>query len=214
MPRPRLHSLDDLLDVAERQVVRGDPAGLTLRSLAAASGASNGTIYHAFHSKEELLARLWLRASARLGHVIEQTTEQASSGSASPEDRVVAVATAPVDFACRFRLSAELFFAQRSDQLFSAEIAPDLLDALAAERRRFTQRLIELAEGLWQRRDRAAVDAIAACVVDVPGGILRRALIEGRTLDDETPRRITAGVRAILAVPLPPPTSRTKRSHP
>ena len=67
MARARLHSLDELLDVAEEIVTHGDPSGLTLRSLAATSGASNGTIYHAFHSKEELLARLWLRASARLG---------------------------------------------------------------------------------------------------------------------------------------------------
>lgn len=201
MPRPRLHSLDDLLDVAEQQVTHGDPSGLTLRALAAASGASNGTIYHAFHSKEELLARLWLRASSRLGEAMEEAAAHEAAGA----DLVVAVAVAPVTFARRFRPSAELFFAQRSDQLFSGDVSPDLVAALDAERRRLTGRLIELADSVWQRHDRAAVDAIAACVVDVPGGILKRALMEGRDADDAAARRIEAAVRAILALPLDPP---------
>lgn len=62
MARARRHSLEDLLDVAEQLVTSGDPTGLTLRALATGAGASNGTIYHAFRSKEELLARLWLRS--------------------------------------------------------------------------------------------------------------------------------------------------------
>jgi AcrR family transcriptional regulator len=200
MARARLHSLDDLLDVAEELVTHGDPAGLTLRALAAASGASNGTIYHAFHSKEELLARLWLRASARLGAVIE---EAAASG-ADPVGLVVAAALAPAEFTRRHPASAQLFFAQRSDQLFTGDIDPDLVTALATERARFTRLLVDLAVGVWDRKDRAAVDAIAACVVDVPGGILKRALIERRDADDATARRIEAAVRAILALPLDP----------
>lgn len=204
MARPRLHSLEELLDVAEQLVTLGDPAGLTLRSLAAASGASNGTIYHAFHSKEDLLARLWLRASSRMVDAMEAATATASG----PLELVVAVATAPVRFAHEHRASAELFFAQRSDQLFSGDVSPELRAALDAERRRFTRRLADLAEAVWQRQDRVAVEAVAACVVDVPGGILRRALLEGRRLDDQTPRRIEAAVRAILALPLPPSPSR------
>ena len=210
MARARLHSLDELLDVAEEIVTHGDPSGLTLRSLAATSGASNGTIYHAFHSKEDLLARLWLRASARLGTIIE---EAVGSGSEA-RDRVVAAALAPVEFTRRHPASAQLFFAQRSDQLFSGDVDPDLVNALAAERARFTRLLTKLAADVWDRTDRLAVDAIAACVVDVPGGILRRALLEGRALDQATPRRVEAAVRAILALPLAPPPSRTNGATP
>lgn len=208
MPRARLHSLDELLDVAEQLVTHGDPSGLTLRALAVASGASNGTIYHAFHSKEELLARLWLRASGRLGSVMEDAALGAGI------DRVVAVAVAPLTFAQRFPASAHLFFAQRSDQLFTGEIAPDLVAALAQERARFTRLLRDLAGGVWDRTDRLAVEAIAACVVDVPGGMLRRALLEGRSIADAaTARRIEAAVRAILALPLEPSTSRKPRTN-
>lgn len=201
MARPRLHSLDDLLDIAERLVISGDPTGLTLRGLAAAAGASNGTIYHAFRSKEELLARLWLRATARLGAIME---EAVGSDGASARDTVAAVALSPVALARTYPASAQLFFAQRSDQLFSTDLAPEVLDELTAVRKRFGGLLVTLADGAWGRTDRLAVEAITACVVDVPGGLLRRRLLEGRPVDDATERRIEAAVRAILSDPLDP----------
>jgi len=205
MARPRLHSVDDLLDVAEQLVTSGDPAGLTLRSLASSAGASNGTIYHAFSSREELLARLWLRSTARLGAIMEEAVRSAGDGEEAELRAVVVVALSPIVLARRYPTSAQLFFGQRSDQLFSADLAPELLTALAAEQARFTGLLIMLAEGVWGRRDRIAVEAIAVCVVDIPGGLLRRPLLEGRGVDAVTERRIEAAVRAVLAIPLDPP---------
>lgn len=207
MARPRLHSLDDLLDIAERLVTSGDPTGLTLRGLAGAAGASNGTIYHAFRSKEELLARLWLRATSRLGAIMEDAVRSADDGAPDgtpARDAVAAVALSPVRLAQTHPASAQLFFAQRSDQLFSSDLAPEVLDELSAVRKRFGGLLVTLADGVWGRTDRIAVEAITACVVDVPGGLLRRRLLEGRPADAATERRIEAAVRAILAVPLDP----------
>jgi len=204
MARPRLHSLDDLLDVAERLVTSGDPAGLTLRGLATSAGASNGTIYHAFRSKEELLARLWLRATERLGAIMEESVDSAAEG----DDAVVAVALSPSVLVRRHPASAQLFFAQRSDQLFSADLAPEIVDALAEQHKRFLELLIALARGVWDRTDRIAVEAVAACVVDIPGGLLRRRLLDGHGADAATERRIETAVRAVLGVPLDPPPPR------
>lgn len=208
MARPRLHALDDLLDVAERLVTTGDPAGLTLRGLATSAGVSNGTIYHAFRSKEELLARLWLRATERLGAIMEESVDTAGAAAGDGTDAVVGVALSPVVLARRHPASAQLFFAQRSDQLFSADLAPEIGEALAAQQARFVGLLVALARGVWDRKDRIAIEAVAACVVDVPGGMLRRSLLEGRGADAATERRIEAAVRAILAVPLDPPPTR------
>ncbi|MGN6721282.1 MAG: TetR/AcrR family transcriptional regulator [Marmoricola sp.] len=209
MARPRLHTLEELLDTAEQLVTSGDPAGLTLRALATASGASNGTIYHAFRSKEDLLAQLWLRASGRLGAITADALEAHSD--ASPIDTVVAVALAPLAFTRQHPASAQLFFAQRSDQLFSGDITPDLVDALTAEQKRFVGMLIALARAVWDRKDRLAVEAITACVVDVPGGMVRRTLIGGGRIDAAVEDRIEAAVRAILALPLPPATTTKER---
>lgn len=212
MARARRHSLEDLLDVAEQLVTSGDPTGLTLRALATGAGASNGTIYHAFRSKEELLARLWLRATGRLGAIMEEAVcsagDRAGDGSVGHE-AVVGVATAPVLFARRHPVSAQLFFAQRSDQLFSADLAPEVVDALNEEHRRFSELLVALAERVWGRRDHVAVEAVAACVVDVPGGFLRRRLLDGHGVNAATESRIEAAVRAVLALPLDPPRKKS-----
>ena len=217
MSRQRLHTLDDLLDVAEQIVTSGDPSGLTLRSLAAATGASNGTIYHAFGSKDVLLARLWLRSWCRLGDLMAEAMGEWSSDSTG-EDAVVAVALTPVEFVRRFPASARLFFAQRRDQLFSADLPPEIETELASGQEKFVEVLIALARGVWGRGDRIAVEAIAVCVVDLPGGILRRRLLEDREADAATAARLEAAVRAILAVPLEPrPTKaspNTPRSNP
>lgn len=205
MARPRLHTVDELLDVAEELVTSGDPSGLTLRSLAARAGASNGTIYHAFRSKEELLARLWLRATARLGDLMEEAVRSAGQGGDRAQRAVVAVALAPAMLVRRHPASAQLFLGQRSDQLFSDDLAPDVLEAIDGEHKRFVELLVTLAAALWDRRDGVAVEAIATCVVDIPGGLLRRRLLEGRGVDTATERRIEAAVRAVLALPLDPP---------
>jgi AcrR family transcriptional regulator len=214
MARPRLHSIDALLDVAEQLVTSGDTTGLTLRSLATRAGASSGTIYHAFRSKEELLARLWLRATERLGGTMEEALRsvgQTASRGTAALDAVVGVAVAPVVFSRRYPASAQLFFTQRSDQLFSADLAADITASFDVQRKRFAELLVGLATAIWDRKDRFAVEAIAACVVDVPGGILRRALVERRDVDIATERRIEAAVRAILALPLDPPTRQSER---
>jgi AcrR family transcriptional regulator len=205
MSRQRLHTLDDLLDVAEQIVTSGDPSGLTLRSLAAAAGASNGTIYHAFGSKDVLLARLWLRSWSRLGDLMAEAMGERAE--ASGEDAVVAVALTPVEFVRRFPASARLFFVQRRDQLFSADLPPEIETELNSVQEKFVEVLIALARGVWGRGDRIAVEAIAVCVVDLPGGILRRCLLEDREADEATAARLEAAVRAILTVPLEPPPS-------
>ncbi|MGY0390535.1 TetR/AcrR family transcriptional regulator [Nocardioides sp. WG-D5] len=212
MSRQRLHTLDDLLDVAEQIVTSGDPSGLTLRSLAAAAGASNGTIYHAFGSKDVLLARLWLRSWCRLGDLMaEAMGERAET---SGEDAVVAVALTPVEFVRRFPASARLFFAQRRDQLFSADLPPEIETELSSVQEKFVEVLITLARGVWERGDRIAVEAIAVCVVDLPGGILRRCLLEDREADAATAARLEAAVRAILAVPLEPRPAKASPTEP
>lgn len=211
MARPRLHSVDDLLDVAEQLVTTGETAGLTLRALAARAGVSNGSIYHAFGSKDELLARLWLRASDRLGEIM--TAAVAAADETDGPQRVVAAALSPVTLARRHPISARLFFAQRSDQLFSADVSGEVVEHLAAQQTEFVGLLIELAKAVWDRKDRAAVEAITACVVDIPGGMLRRTLMSGGTPDAATETRIEAAVRAVLALPVAPATKKTRQDR-
>jgi AcrR family transcriptional regulator len=219
MPRPRTHDVDQLLDVAEQIVTDTGSSGLTLRGLASAAGVSNGSIYHAFSSKEELLARVWLRTAQRfLRRQIEQV-EAALAGTDSSEsaglDAVVRAALTPVDLAREYPAAARLFFMQRRDQLFSPELPPSTVAELESVQTRFTALLIRLADAVWQRHDARAVDTIAACVVDLAGGLMRRQLLSGRGVDEQTGARIAAATRAILALPLPAaPARKTRTSRP
>lgn len=211
MPRPRTTDLDSLLDVAERIATSAGTAGLTLRRLAIEAGVSNGSIYHSFSSKEELLARVWARAARRMLATLDDriaattiSTTGAPTEQARAVEAVVAAALSPVDFAVDHPCAARLFFMQRRDQLFSEELPPSAVDELDAVQRTFTDVLIRLAQARWGRRDRLAVEAIAACVVDLPGGLITRRLRTGAALDDQTRARIEVACRAILALELPP----------
>lgn len=203
-----MHDVDDLLDVAERIVTDGDPAGLTLRSLGARAGVSNGTIYHVFRSKEELLARLWLRATTRLGAIMDEAVGSLDSKTTSSADAVVAVALATVTLVRQYPGSARLFFGQRPDQLFSSDLSDDVLTEIRAKQAQFAGILTRLADTMWDRTDGIAVDVIAVCTVDIPGGMLRRPLMEGRRVGTGIEQRIDASVRAVLSLPLPAPRRR------
>ena len=213
MARPRTHDLDTLLDVAEQIATAAGPAGLTLRRLAADAGVSNGSIYHSFSSKEELLARVWARAARRLLTVQEAQVEAAIASAPTKEaaavEAVVAAALTPVDFAIDSPAAARLFFMQRRDQLFSENLPAAVADELDAIQRTFSRLLIRLAQARWTRGDRVAVDAIAACVVDLPGGLMHRKLLDGTKLDDLTRAQIDTACRAILALELPPPPTKS-----
>ncbi|HSV41754.1 MAG TPA: TetR family transcriptional regulator [Nocardioidaceae bacterium] len=216
MARPRTNDLDTLLDVAEQLATAGDPSGLTLRRLAVEAGASNGSIYHAFTSKEELLAKVWIRAARRL--LTEQHERIASAIDGAPtesqaDDAVVVAALWPVEFATHNPSAARLFFGQRRDQLFSDDdLSPAVKEELDAIQAAFTQVLIMLARARWNRTDRIAVETIAACVVDLPGGLMQRKLATGAALDAQVAAQVEAACRAILALAPPPPPTRKSRT--
>ncbi|HEY3630164.1 MAG TPA: helix-turn-helix domain-containing protein [Jatrophihabitantaceae bacterium] len=227
MPRPRTHDVDELLDVAEQIVTETGTAGLTLRNLAAAAGVSNGSIYHAFSSKEELLARVWLRTAQRflqrqaeavdavLAHADPDVDVDIDIDRAAGIEAVVQAALTPVGLARQYPAAARLFFMQRRDQLFSPQLSPSTVTELESVQTRFTALLIRLADAVWRRHDARAVDTIAACVVDLAGGLMRRQLLSGQGVDEHTGTRIAAATRAILALPLPEaPARRARTSRP
>jgi AcrR family transcriptional regulator len=227
MPRPRTHDVDELLDVAEQIVTETGTAGLTLRNLAAAAGVSNGSIYHAFSSKEELLARVWLRTAQRflqrqaeavdavLAHADPDVDVDIDIDRAAGIEAVVQAALTPVGLARQYPAAARLFFMQRRDQLFSPQLSPSTVTELESVQTRFTALLIRLADAVWRRHDARAVDTIAACVVDLAGGLMRRQLLSGQGVDEHTGTRIAAATRAILALPLPDaPARRARTSRP
>ncbi|MBF6210117.1 TetR family transcriptional regulator [Nocardia puris] len=206
MPRPRFHDPEVVLDAAEALAAGGGPGAVTVRAVAAATGASNGALYHTFGSRAGLLGRTWLRAAHRFLAVqteLVDASEKDSGVEHSGIAAVVAAAEAPSVFAERYPGSSRLLLTLSRDRLLGEDLPGDLATDVAAAERALVALLVRLARRLWGRGDRRAVDVLTLCVVDLPTAIL---LDRDRLADPDARARLRAAVRAVLAEGPPPRT--------
>jgi AcrR family transcriptional regulator len=208
VPRPRLHDPDVVLDAAEALAIRSGAAAVSIRAVSSATGVSNGALYHTFSSRGGLMAQTWLRAGRRFLDTQRTVVDEALAHPDGAVDAVVAAAQAPATFARLCPASAALLLDVRRDEVLADEVP----EAAAAELRdldtELTAVMVRLALALWERRDAAAVDVIAACIVDLPTALLLRRQRLRRPLARD---RLDAAVRAVLAVGPPPPRTPTPK---
>ena len=196
MGRPRRHDLDGLLDHARRLWVGDGVDAVTTRALTTASGASNGAIYHAFGSRDGLLARVWAREADTFLAFQRRQVEHADD----PTAAVVAAALAPARYAEQDADAARLLLTTGADRLTTPELDDEGRALLQRLRDDLGVLLAELAEALWERRDRIAVTTVRYCVVDLPGALL----LQGDDLDDRVAHHaLEHAVRGVVAVPPP-----------
>ncbi|WP_215541254.1 TetR/AcrR family transcriptional regulator [Amycolatopsis sp. CA-230715] len=200
MPRPRLLDVDHVLDVAEELLAARGAAGVTLRTLAASAEVSNGSLYHAFGSLPALLGRTWLRAARRF---LVSQAERAEAALPDSAAATVAAACTPADFADRHPAAARLLLFVRRDALLGPDLPETLADELVALDREVVTLLKRLADAHWGRHDARAVEAMTACVVDLPTALLRRSLELPGPVGTDARDRLETAVLAVLAVPLP-----------
>ncbi len=205
MPRPRVYDPETVLDAAESLAVHSGPAAVTIRAISEAVGLSNGAVYHSFGSRAGLLAQVWLRAGRRFLALQRDLVEAARHGT----DAIAAAAGAPVMFAERHPASARLLLQIRREQVLGPDVPDELAEQVRALEKQLVDLMIELAISAWDRRDRAAVDTVTTCIVDLPTAIL---LHRNRIADPTARRHLDAAVAAVLAVG-PAPNPRRKESH-
>ncbi|TWH21549.1 TetR family transcriptional regulator [Prauserella rugosa] len=207
VPRPRVHNLDQVLDVAERLAVDEGPERLTVRKLSAESGVPNGAIYHAFGSLSALRGRMWLRAATEFLDLQTELIDEAlmsASGFDGAVNAAVAAADAAAVLASRRPAAARMLMTVRREQLLGPELPAELADALLGlDRRLVSEVLRRLAMALWDRRDGSSVEVVTTCVVDLPTALLRRdlsqATVDGTVrIGSDVRARLSTAVRAIL----------------
>lgn len=205
MGRPRHYDLDELLGHARLLWIEKGVAGVTMRALSSASGASNGAVYHAFGSRDGLLARVWSREAEMFLAYQRDQVEQAMRED-DPTSALVVAALAPASYAVQNENGARLLLAANADQLMTAELDGDGRDRLLRLQQNLGRLLTELATALWDRRDRAAVRTVRYCVVNLPGTLL----LKGKTITDPVAQHaLERAVRGIASEP-PPTTAPTK----
>jgi AcrR family transcriptional regulator len=188
MGRPPLHDRERILDAAESLAVSGG-GGLSMRSLAAVTGASTGSLYHSFGSKADLLARVWLRGARRFLRLQAEAIAAAGQGPGSHRRRAVeatiAAALTVTELRARYPRTARFIAGSSREQLLRDGVSPESAKALRGTDHELTELLTGLSMSLWGRDDRAAVETVAACVVDIPTSFLlgrRRRIIDPSAL--------------------------------
>jgi AcrR family transcriptional regulator len=173
--RPRTHEIDSLLDAAERLLAARGGSGVTIRALADETGAPSGTLYHAFGSRADLLGRMWQRAAERFLTRQEEAIQGLSREHPDfdrAEQATIAVASVPALIQTESPDTATVLLRYRRDEILGQDLSEELREELERLDERLLGVLTTLAEGLWGRRDRAAVETVAVCVIDLPTAIL------------------------------------------
>jgi AcrR family transcriptional regulator len=166
--RPRLHAPDAVLDAAEDLLVERGRASLTVRALATRAGASNGSIYHSFGSVEGVVAEAWLRRARQFLGLQRAAVDLAGSG----RPAVLAAADAPARLAEVDPRAARLLTSLTRDDVLTDALDEPVAEALRALDGELAELLRCLTEGLWQRRDRAAVGVVTTCGVRLPAALI------------------------------------------
>jgi AcrR family transcriptional regulator len=178
MARPRVHDIDMLLDAAEELLADGGAQAVTVRALAERTGASSGSLYHAFGSRNALLGHLWLRAARRF-LALQRDAVDRHLGNPELDAReaaieaTVAAASTPALLARTAPNSATVLLEQRRDAVLAEGGLPDELSTdLRALDRELVAVMRTLADALYGRHNRQAVDTVAVCIVDLPSALL------------------------------------------
>lgn len=181
-----------MLDAARGLLLEHGSGAATVEAIAAASGAPTGSIYHRFGSRDDLLARLWLRAVYR-----SQDSFLAALEAQDPRAAAVAAALSIIEFCEREPADAGLLVSFRREDLIRRTTG-----ALAAELEELNQpverAMVSLARRLYGRSTRAALDRTLLAVCDLPYGAARRHLIAGTSLPGGLKDQVARAVRAVI----------------
>jgi AcrR family transcriptional regulator len=193
VPRPVIHQADDVLDAARDLVIEAGPRAVGIRAIGKRSGAPSGSLYHRFGSREELLARAWLRA-------VERFQAGFLRALAAPDPRAAALGAAAwaVEFALDSPDDTQLLLEHSRLALLDGEPQPAIAQALASTNDPIVNAVRRLAIDLYGSEAPEAIERVTYAVIDLPLAVLRRHLHAG-TLTDGTVASLQSGVAALLA---------------
>ena len=184
MPRPRSHDLDAVLDAARAIVLEQGARAATVAAIAKRSGAPTGSLYHAFGSRDRLLAAAWGRAATR-----SQQDWLRAAEHADPVQAGVNMALSLLAFARAHTEDTQLLLGMRLE---------DLVDG-PADVGEINAPVVTTVTALATRLDGpAAHERAILATVDLPYGAIRRRLLGGKPPPRALDGPVAAAARAIL----------------
>ena len=186
-----------MLDAARDLLLGEGSRSATMEAIADASGAPTGSIYHRFGSRDELIARLWIRAVYRSQASFVAALEQDDAREAA-----LAAAMSIIDFCEEHPADAQLLVAFRREDLISAIPRGALADELETLNRPVERAIVQLARRLCGSRSRAALDRTLLVTFDLPYGAARRYLITGTPLPTGLRTDLARAIAAVIDEPV------------
>jgi AcrR family transcriptional regulator len=184
-----------MLDAARDLLLEEGSASATIEAIAKASGAPTGSIYHRFGSRDDLVARLWIRAVRRSQDGFIEALE-----AADPRQAAVDAAMTIIDFSERERADARLLVSFRREDLMKTA-GGELATELEELNRPALRAIIGLCRRLYGTKSRVAVDRTVLATFDLPYGAVRRYLITDTPLPATLREDVTRAIRAVLSSP-------------
>jgi AcrR family transcriptional regulator len=188
-----------MLDAARDLLLGEGSRSATMEAIADASGAPTGSIYHRFGSRDELIARLWIRAVYR-----SQASFVAALERDDPSEAALAAAMSIIDFCEEHPADAQLLVAFRREDLVKTIPEGPLAEELAVLNRPVERAVVALARRLYGRPTRAALDRTLLAVFDLPYGAARRYLISAAPLPKTLRADLSRAVAAVIDEPVRP----------
>ncbi|QCH26169.1 TetR/AcrR family transcriptional regulator [Mycobacteroides salmoniphilum] len=170
MGRRPQYTADDILDVALRLVTTGGPSAATAAAIGRTLGAPSGSIYHRFSSRDELMARLWLRSIARY-----QDGILTALALPDPQEVLSATIDHAFDWTGANRNEALLLLQYEKADLV-AHWPGTLAADLTALNSRVRMALREFAERQFGEVTTEVLDKVMFALIDMPYAAVRRHL--------------------------------------
>jgi len=167
-------------------------------AISSASGAPSGSLYHRFGSRDDLVARLWIRAVRR-----SQASFLAALQESDARRAAIGAGLSILDFCRDEPADARLLVSFRYEDLVASSPSAAVAEELKGLNRGVERAVVDLARRLYGRSDARALDRTLLAVFDLPYGAVRRHLIAGK----KPPRALREDLERALAAALGPGAS-------
>lgn len=187
-----------MLDAARDLLVDNGLRGATMEAISGASGAPTGSLYHRFGSRDDLFARLWIRAVCR-----SQASFLAALEERDPRRAATDAGLSILDF-CRYEpQDARLLVSFRFDEVVGASPDPAIAEELRTLNRPVERAVVHLAKRLYGRGGAREIERTLLAVFDLPYGAVRRHLIAGK----QPPQALRGDLEQAIVAALGPAAS-------
>ena len=183
-------AVDDLLDAARSCVLSQGIRKTTVASVARASGAPVGSIYHRFAGIDDVLAGVWMRAVTRSHDAFDHLDD----GVSSPVDDAVTIALASYDFCTEHTEDVMLLERLTRRDVFGLKLSASTL----AEVRAVDERGLELMGLAGGRLGDASMATAQLIVIEIPQTFARSAVSSPRVERSVRRAQLGAAVRAVM----------------